>query len=168
MGILNDLRARVESVSKGLGGPLIGDVLQRHAQDILELQKIQLLQGLTSSGEDIHPFYSEDLKPNGWFTTVDAAKRYAAWKQDLSYPYEVSRNPDAPNIYINGRFHSELDVRFDPDSVVIFGGSTYAAGIVAKYGLSTFGLMPSNWSAIFQEKGAYDELMNEIKTILYV
>lgn len=169
MGILDELLARVESVREGLQtGEMVRDVVIRHPEDILDLQRQQLFAGLTSSGEDIRPYYSEDLKPGGYFHSVESAGRYAAWKQDgIPYPYSANRNPDAPNLYINGRFHSELDVQFNSDTVAVIGGTGYARKIIAKYGLSTFGLMPANWGRLFIEFGAYDELMKELKTRLY-
>ena len=170
MGILNDLRSRVQSVADGLQtGTMVRDVVVQHGEDILDLQKMQLFQGLASNGEDIRPYYSEDLKPGGYFYSVESAGRYAAWKKDgISYPYSVQRNPDAPNLYINGRFHDELGVQFAGDSVGIVGTTGYSKGIIAKYGISTFGLMMANWMVIFIERGAYDELLNELKTRLYV
>ena len=170
MGILNDLRTRVESVNDGLQtGELVRNVIVRHPNEILDLQKLQLFQGLAANGQDIRPYYSEDLKPKGYFYSVDSAGRYAAWKQDgINYPYSVDRNPDAPNLYINGRFHDELGVQFNPATVGIVGTTPYSKGIVAKYGINTFGLMMANWMSIFIDHGAYNELMNELKTRLYV
>lgn len=166
MSIISDLLAKVEKAQEGLQGSMIREVVSRHETDILEFQKMQLLRGLSSSGEDLRPYYSEDLKPNGYFYSVESAGRYAAWKQDLSYPYEAQRNPDAPNLYINGKFHSELGVEFGPETVKVDGETGYAKGIVAKYGLSNFGLMPEYWNEIFSI-GALDELMNELKSVLY-
>ena len=170
MGILDDLRTRVQSVNDGLQtGELVRNVVVRHPGDIMELQKQQLFAGLSSSGQDIRPYYSEDLKPSGFFHSVESAARYAAWKKDgIAYPYTANRNPDAPNLYINGKFHSELDVEFTDETVGVVPATFYAAGIVAKYGISTFGLMMANWMVLFVERGAYDELMNELKTRLYV
>ena len=170
MGILDDLLLRVREVAGGITtGTLIGGVIQDHRDDILELQREQLLCGKASSGEDIRPYYSEDLKPSGYFNSVDSAKRYAVWKSTLSYPsFSGKRNPDAPNLYINGQFHSELGVQFSLLSVAVVPETNYAATIVSKYGISTFGLMPSRWMRIFEQYGAYNELMNEIKSILYV
>ena len=169
MGILNDLLARVESINDGLqSGEFIRNAIIQHPDDILDLQKMQLFQGLASNGEDIRPYYSEDLKPSGYFYSVESAGRYAAWKQDaIEYPYTAQRNPDAPNLFINGRFHDELGVQFDADAVGIVGTTGYSKGIIAKYGMQTFGLMPINWRAIFFEYGAYNELMEIIKNTLY-
>ena len=170
MGILDDLLYRVESVNEALeSGDMVRDVVIGYHDDIMELQKIQLFQGLASDGNEIRPYYSEDLKPGGYFHSVESAKRYSAWKETgIAYPYSVQRNPDAPNLYINGRFHSELDVEFDPDMVVVIPTTGYAKKIVMKYGLQTFGLMMSNWDAIFRERGGYEKLMDEIKQRIYV
>jgi len=170
MGILNDLLKRVESAYDALQtGEMVRNVVVQHPDDILDLQKKQLFQGLASNGQDIRPYYSEDLKPSGFFYSVESAKRYSAWKETgINYPYSVDRNPDAPNLYINGRFHDELGVQFDVDTVGIVGTTGYSRGIVAKYGIETFGLMMSNWMVIFMERGGYNELMNELKSRLYV
>lgn len=170
MGILNDLRMRVEAVQNGLqSGELVRNAIVRHGEDILDLQREQLFEGKASSGEDIRPFYSEDLKPSGYFYSVETARRYADWKREgINYPYRANRNPDAPNLYINGRFHDEIGVRFDYDSVGIVAMTPYAANIMAKYGIKTFGLMMSKWMYLFEDKGAYNELMTEIKSRLYV
>lgn len=170
MGILNDLLMRAKSVEDGMqSGAMVRSVVMLHSEDILDLQREQLFEGKASSGDDIRPFYSEDLKPTGYFYSVESAGRYAAWKANgINYPYSAqNRNPDAPNLYINGRFHDELGVEFGTDTVGIIGTTPYAKGIVAKYGIRTFGLMPVRWSEIFTQRGGYQELMNYIKLKLY-
>ena len=77
MGILNDLRTRVQSVNDGMEtGELVRNVIVQHPDDILDLQKMQLFQGLAANGQDIRPYYSEDLKPSGFFHSVESAGRY--------------------------------------------------------------------------------------------
>lgn len=170
MGILNDLRNKVKNVNDGLQtGTLVRNTVIRHPDDILDLQREQLFEGKRSDGQDMRPYYSEDLKPGGYFYSVESAGRYAAWKQTgINYPYNANRNPDAPNLYINGRFHDELGVSFGADSVTVLGTTGYANQIIAKYGLEAFGLMMSRWMIIFAERGGLEELMNEIKQLLYV
>lgn len=169
MGILDNLLQRVQGVNDGLQtGEIIRDTVVNHGNDILELQKLQLFQGLASNGQDIRPYYSEDLKPSGYFYSVESAKRYSAWKETgIAYPYSVDRNPDAPNLYINGRFHDELGVQFDVATVAVMGTTGYAQKIIEKYGIQTFGLMMANWMAIFVERGAYNELMDDLRKRLY-
>lgn len=170
MGILDDLLIRAKTVNEGIeSGSIVRDAIVNRGDDILELQRQQLFEGKAASGEDIRPYYSEDLKPRGWFHSVESAGRYAAWKKDgISYPYRANRNPDAPNLYINGKFHDELGVQFNRDTVGIVPTTPYASVIVAKYGVNTFGLMATRWMELFEDMGAYAELMNQIKSKLYV
>lgn len=170
MGILNDLRTRVQSVDDGLQtGQMVRDVVVRHPDDIMELQRVQLFEGKANSGKDIRPYYSEDLKPSGYFYSTESAGRYAAWKKSgISYPFTANRNPDAPNLFINGKFHGELVVQFLTDAVGVVPLTPYARNIVDKYGINTFGLMMAKWMTLFVERGAYDELMQELKARLYV
>lgn len=167
MSILSELRDRVQRISDGMDG-YVRDVVTGRESDILELQRRQLLQGLSSSGEDMRPYYSEDIKPKGYFKSKESAKRYSVWKEGLSYPYSANRNPDAPNLYINGKFHSELGVQFDVRTVAVVGKTLYAQEIVAKYGLRPFGLMWAYWNEIFIQRGGYEELLNIVKDNLYV
>lgn len=166
--MLDELLSNAKSLQADLeNGTLMREVLQRHEQDIVEQQRIQLLEGKTSDGSDIHPFYSEDVKPTGYFRTKESAARYAAWKQTLSYPYQVQRKPDSPNLYITGVFHNDLGVEFNAESVAIIPDTAYAANIMAKYGNGMFGLSGDKWAIIFDEKGAKDELLTEMENILW-
>lgn len=166
--MLTELLDRVKSVQEGLqDGEIIRDVVVDHEEDILDLQKLQLFQGKASNGEDIRPYYTEDLKPSGFFNSVESAKRYSDWKQTINYPRMADRNADAPNLYINGKFHSELAVNFGSDSVVVAGSTSYANEIVDKYGLETFGLTKENWDIIFRDRGGLSELLSHIKQQLY-
>lgn len=146
---------------------MVGEVLQRHEQDIIEYQRIQLLEGKDSDGQDIRPYYSEDVKPQGYFHSRESAGRYAAWKEGLSYPFSVSRNSDAPNLYINGKFHSELGVRFGSDGLSIEPMTPYAAKIVSKYGRNTFGLSWEKWNTLFTERNIKDEIITTFKQRIY-
>lgn len=162
-GLLNNAK----TLQMGLqSGAVMRSVLEPHGAEIVEQQRIQLLEGKASSGEDLHPFYSEDIKPKGWFTTRQKAANYAAWKQSLSYPYSVKRNPDAPNLYITGLFHDDIGIEFGSEAVMIKPDTAYAANIMGKYGLNVFGLNWEHWTVIFDEKGAKDELIERTKEIL--
>ena len=169
MDILTDLLNRVLTVQAGLeSGSLVREILVARGNEIIEEQRIQLLEGKGSDGEDLHPFYSEDLKSNGgYFHSVQSAGRYAAWKQDLDYPYSVSRNPDAPNLYITGKFHDELGIDFGPDSIAIVGLTAYAQRIMTKYGVSAFGLNAEHWDTVWSN-GGYNDLLESVKQILFI
>lgn len=159
---------KAKGVLDGLqSGATIRDVVTKHKNDILDLQRLQLFQGQTSHENDFRPYYSEDLQPSGYFKSAESAKRYADWKQTLSYPIQAERNPNAPNLYINGKFHSELDVNFGAAAVEIVGSTIYSKNIMAKYGRGNFGLTPENWNLIFSERGGKAQLLDEIKNQLF-
>lgn len=164
---LEGLTGRVRALQDGGMEQMVGEVLQRHEQDIIEYLRIQLLEGRDSDGQDIRPYYSEDVKPKGYFHSRESAGRYAAWKEGLSYPFSVSRNGDAPNLYINGRFHSDLGVRFVSDGLSIEPMTPYAAKIVEKYGRNTFGLSWEKWNALFTERNIKDEIIATFKQRIY-
>ncbi len=165
---ITQLLDNARSLRNGMAdGGLIREVLQPHGNEIVEQQRIQLLEGKGSDGEDLHPFYTEDIKPSGYFRSRESAQRYQDWKRTLSYPANVHRNPNAPNLYINGRFYSEMDIRFDTDSMAIMPKTGYAATIMGKYGIQRFGLSALKWKVMFEEKGVKDEIQDKMKEMLY-
>lgn len=165
---IGGLLKNAKSLQSGMqSGTLVRDVLMRHGDQIVEQQRIQLLMGKGSDGKDLHPFYSEDVKPSGYFRSGAQARQYAAWKQTLRYPYSVERNPDAPNLYITGVFHDDLNVEFRGDAVAIVPDTAYAAKIMAKYGFGIFGLNKQMWGIIWNEWGAKNELIEEMKNVLW-
>lgn len=165
---LDGLLMNAKNLQNGMeSGSIIRDVLMNHGEHIVEQQRIQLLMGKGSDGRDLHPFYSEDVQPSGYFKSGAAAKAYAAWKQTISYPYSVSRNPDAPNLFITGVFHDDLNVSFGYDSLQIIPDTAYAANIMAKYGFGIFGLNKEMWGVIWNDFGAKNELIEEMRKVLW-
>lgn len=169
---MNERLARMTQAAKSLNlqmqdGSLVRGVLREHSQDIMEQQHIQLLEGKGSDGNDLRPYYTEDVKPHGYFKTQQTASNYMAWKETLSYPYSVTRNSNAPNLYINGRFHSELEVRFEAQVLMIVPSTPYASQIVRKYGIGRFGLSAMKWQVMMNEKGVKAEIQQRMKNILY-
>jgi hypothetical protein len=163
-GLLMNAKALRQDMDSGR---LTREVLMRHGDHIVEQQRIQLFMGKGSDGQDLHPFYSEDVKPQGYFKNRQSASQYAAWKQSLSYPYSVRRNPDAPNLYITGVFHDDLNISFGADSLQIVPDTGYAANIMKKYGFNMFGLNAEMWGVIWNDWGAKSELIEEMKKVLW-
>ena len=166
---LQDLTQRVEAVLAGLQGGEIPRlaVLQSEA-DILDLQREQMAEGKSVDGSDLRPFYSEDLRAGGgWFLSSASAANYAAWKQSLGNPYEAgNRNPDAPNLYINGKFYSEIGVEFGNEAAVIVPLTPFASQVMAKYGRQ-INLGMNGWMELMHNRGGYNKVMNEVRRILY-
>lgn len=165
---LKTLRMRIETLEAGLqSGSLMRDVILPYGDDILQLQREQLAEGKSGSGADLRPYYSEDLKPGGYFHSVQTARNYAAWKVSLSNPYEAgARNPDAPNLFITGKFYGELAVNFGSDYAHVVGTTPWAAGIIAKYGAENFSLSRERWDGLLNGV-ARGRLMDEIKRVVY-
>ncbi len=145
------------------------EALRKKEAEILDLQRTQLFSGKNSDGEDIRPYYTEDLKPRGHFKSIDAAKQYAEWKDGMTYPKDVYRNPLAPNLYIagvpnEGKFHSELGVEFGQDAMAIVGTTAYAKMIMGKYGQDTFGLTDESFETIREE--VKDDIVEQVKSFI--
>lgn len=166
---LQDLTQRVEAVLAGLQGGEIPRlaVLQSEAE-ILDLQREQMAEGKSVDGTDLRPYYSEDLRAGGgWFLSGDSAANYAAWKQSLGNPYEAgNRNPDAPNLYINGKFYSEIGVQFGTEAAVIVPLTPFASQVMAKYGRQ-INLGMKGWMTLMRDRGGYERVKNEVRRILY-
>lgn len=162
--LLTNAKTLQSSLDKG---DVQREVMEAHREDIIELQQIQLLEGKASDGEDLRPYYSEDLKPTGYFYSKETAGRYAAWKSTLSYPFSVKRNADAPNLYITGVFHGDIGVQFNPDSLAIVPTTMYATEIMSKYGLGSFGLNADKWREMMDERGGRAEIINKVKELLW-
>lgn len=165
---LQDLLARVEGVLAGLqGGEIPRLAVLPYGDDILTLQKEQLAGGQSASGEDLRPYYSEDIKPGGYFHSGATAANYAAWKQSISNPYGGgNRKPDAPNLYITGKFYDEIGVQFGAEAAVIVPLTPFASQVMAKYGRDSFGLTMGRWNEIMA-RGAYARVMDEIRKRIY-
>ena len=163
-GLLDNCRQLQRDMTQGT---IIREVLEPHDKEIVDLQRTQLLMGKGSNGEDIHPFYTEDLKPQGYFRTVKSAENYRAWKQTINYPKNVQRNPNAPNLYITGVFHNDLNVAFRSDGVAIVPDTAYAANIMRKYGMNVFGLSMISWGVIWNDNGAKNELITKMRETIW-
>lgn len=166
---LQELYSRVEGVRDALySGEIPRLAVLPYGEDILTLQKEQLAEGQSASGEDLRPYYSEDLKPTGYFHSTATAANYAAWKQTINNPYEAgTRNPDAPNLFITGKFYGEIGVEFGSDRARIVALTPFAAQVMAKYGADAFGLTYGRWMRIMRDEGGLERLMDEIKLRIY-
>lgn len=122
---------------------------EENAAEVMHLQRQQLLSGERSDGTYIRPSYSEDLRVNGgYFKSPEAARNYADWKAKLHHTADHDKPYDTPDLYINGRFHSELGIGISDEAMIIQGMTPYAEQIVAKYGIETFGLTDESMNTL--------------------
>lgn len=101
------------------------DAMYEKRQDALSSIKEQLWDGKTGKGDDIRPYYSEDP----WFKSRARAEAYKRWKQAITP--NSNRNPDAPNLFINGWFYNQILIQKNDDELIISPGA--GSSIKAKY-----------------------------------
>lgn len=106
-----DLQSRVQFVVDNLDTIVIDSAMEEK-NFIVESNLDQLWDGKTNKGEDIHPYYSEDP----FFKSKKAAEGYKNWKQKITP--NPNRNPDAPNLFINGRFYKSVVAEVVENAIV--------------------------------------------------
>lgn len=143
---------------------LIRESLVDHEDDLLNEQKEQLFEGKASSGDYLRPFYSEDMQASGGYFKDDmGAMKYREWKEKLTYPTRVVRqNTDAPNLYINGKFHDEIGIDFGSEQMEFVARTSYAGKIMDKYGRGNFGLTDERMREVVQVD-VVDDLIKALK-----
>src|SRR5689334_8615887 len=86
------------------------EIISQDPGELEALQKRQLLKGLDNQGRPLSPKYTEDP----YFKTVEAAIRYAKWKQTITP--DPDRPWDVPNLFITGaRVHNNIEVEVSGD-----------------------------------------------------
>ncbi len=104
----------------------------------IKLNRAQLLRGLSSTGGQLLPKYSEDP----YFKTKAAALHYARWKHKINplAPY------DAPTLFINGYTHSHILMTLGDDKATLYVDGTveWAAELETKYRGLHLGLNPDS------------------------
>lgn len=143
---------------------IIRESLVDHEDDLLNEQKEQLFEGKASSGDYLRPFYSEDMQASGGYFKDDmGAMKYREWKEKLTYPTRVVRqNTDAPNLYINGKFHDEIGIDFGSEQMEFVARTSYAGKIMDKYGRGNFGLTDERMREVVQVD-VVDDLIKALK-----
>ena len=113
-------------------------------EEIIKLNQNQLWDGKTFTGADVRPYYSEDP----YFKTEKQAIGYRNYKQKITP--NSRRNPDAPNLFINGYFHSLIDV-IDRGNYIEIGAQgfeNYFGDDLDEKFKNIYGLTDENWELI--------------------
>lgn len=105
----------------------------------------QMYSGLKGDGTYITPSYDDDPffeEPGQWF---HGSERYKAWKGDITPPVSSSllglppRPYDVPNLFINGKFYSEIYSETGDRQIKIqVAESGDGPSILGKYGEELF------------------------------
>jgi len=125
---------------------VIDEVLIDLVPNILDLNRQQLIDGETSTGEMIRPKYTEDP----YFKSRGQALGYARWKHkeenEGRIPKSDSKYFTAPNLYINGYFHSLIEAEINETQITI-DAHGFGEGFDNKY-KNIYGLQPDNLDKI--------------------
>lgn len=116
--------------------------LESHADDIVNAVKEQINSGQNGAGKLLSPTYDDDPffeEAGKWY---HRNKAYKAWKYTISPPagstlLGLPARPDnVPNLYITGKFYSEINATRQGNMLIIDPGSGNGPDIVRKYGTS--------------------------------
>ena len=114
--------------------------LEYHSGNIVVAIQEQIYSGQNGKGEHLSPTYDTDpyFEQDGpWY---HRAHDYKAWKQSITPPVTSSllglppRPDNVPNLFINGKFFSEITATRRGDMLYVNPGSGNGPKIVAKYG----------------------------------
>lgn len=110
--------------------------LSSHSADIADYVREQLYSGL-GGDEPITPSYLDDP----YFATQAEAEKYRDWKLKITPPVASprlglpARDPNTPNLFINGYYHSHIEVSQIAGGLHIGSdGDSLAEDITSEYG----------------------------------
>lgn len=134
---------------------VIDKAVSDYKQDILLLNKDQMLLGRDSEGAAFSPSYLQDP----YFKNQEAAQAYSRMKYALESSHNSllwvtdlypAKDRNTPNLIVTGSFHDAMFITLGSGSYTI--GSTYkdASDINAKYNNKVFGLSPAAQSYFYR------------------
>ena len=141
---IQDMLDKAEKLQKNIP-EMVFDVILDNDVWILDLNREQLMEGKTAENEDVSPKYSEDP----YFKKEGAAERYIAWKSKITP--NPKRNPDAPNLFIDGTFHATFKLSFEGDDIVVTSDSQISRDVSRKFA-NIFGLTDDNLIELWNQK----------------
>lgn len=123
--------------------------LSDHSGNIVVAIHQQLYSGQDGEGKYLSPTYDADpyFEEEGpWY---HRAKDYKAWKHSITPPVGSTllglppRPDDVPNLFINGKFFSEITATRKGDLLYVDPGPGDGPSIVAKYGDEILNMGPN-------------------------
>lgn len=134
----------------------VSEGVQDTEDQILFLNRMQLLRGLDRHGNYLSPKYSEDP----FFKSPESARRYAEWKARIE-PH-TDKPFDVPNLFITGRYHSSIDIRVSNAEIETMSSDPNAANIEGKFSEDIYGLNPESKS-VYIEEHLFDRVKEGIR-----
>lgn len=140
----------IEKINDGLPDACL-ECLERNSRTVVQAVTEQLYAGMDGEDNYLTPTYDNDPffnEPGPWH---NRAKDYKAWKHSITPPVTGTmlglppRPDEVPNLYINGKFYSEISARRSGDILLVDPGSGNGPDIVRKYG---DGILELGFSAV--------------------
>lgn len=138
----------IHDISEGFE-PACVQCLQDNSGTVLEAVKEQLYSGLDADGKHLSPTYDDDPYFNEKGPWMHRASAYKKWKEEITPPKAGEmlglppRPVSVPNLYINGKFYSEITAMPNGAMLTIDPGIESGPDIVSKYGERILGIGPS-------------------------
>ena len=117
---------KVEQVCEG--------AVNQTKEDLLSLNKTQMFDGKTKTGQDITPSYLDDP----YFKSRESAQRYSDWKDSITP--NPKRKKGTPNLFIVGTYHNSLEIKVGNGQIDTRSSFVKASSIEAKFGGDIYGL----------------------------
>jgi hypothetical protein len=124
-----EMIAKFERLNVAKLNEIIGTSIVENESDVLGGIKSQLWDGKTGEGQNITPSYLDDP----FFKTRQQAEGYRNWKNAITP--NSDRNPDTPNLFINGYFYGTLYI---DQSFFEVASNSFGNPIIEKYGKKPF------------------------------
>jgi hypothetical protein len=137
----------------------INSAFEKNKERLLELNRLQLLEGKTKLDTDITPSYIDDP----YFKSAIAAQRYSDWKDRITP--NPRRRKGTPNLYIIGTYHRSLDVSIQGE-VISFPSSFRGAAAIRNKFRNIFGL-GGRFKREFINTGLRPAIMEDIRANLF-
>lgn len=123
--------------------------LSDHSGNVVIAVQEQIYSGQNGAGELLSPTYDDDpyFEEEGYWHHRNAA--YKAWKKDITPPRGSTllglppRPENVPNLYINGKFFSDILADRRGDVLHVDPGTGDGPAIVAKFGDEILNMGPS-------------------------
>ncbi len=123
--------------------------LSDHSGNVVVAIQEQIYSGQNGEGNHLSPTYDADPFFEEEGTWYHRAQDYKAWKRIITPPTGSvllglpPRPDDVPNLFINGKFFSEITATRKGDMLYVDPGSGDGPSIVAKYGDEILNMGPN-------------------------
>lgn len=136
---IQEVYAVVHAIAEGFEETVI-DCLDKHSGNVVMAISDQLYSGIDGNDEYLSPTYDEDPFFNEDGPWYQNSQGYKAWKMEITPPVVSSilglnpRPEEVPNLFITGKFHSDINAKRSGDMLLVDPGHNDGPSIVSKYG----------------------------------